>query len=712
MESYQQRGTDDDQRPYPSKAVHHPGSTASQTLSSPNDDPPSALKPTQIEGGKQWPPQGYSKWNIRIRLMVCLLIPTFLETLDYTVVATAQPHIASAFNRLDLQSWVGTSYVLTSTVFLPVFGSIADILGRHWALQISLVIFLIGSAICTGAQSMPMLLAGRGIAGIGASGLLTVVRIVLTDSGSLNEDNFMNSILVVLYAIGYSTGPVIGGALLSTSFRWIFAINLPPSFLSVFLIFFLLRPLLRPAQPSKRLLLTLPTSSTSGPHTAARETPLQKFLRVDWIGTILFIGGGILILLALSLGSSVEAKGFSAPVVIASFVVGFFLIIVFVGWEYLVSKYILAAEDEYHGQPRRFPGFLYKCPKWFRLTDPAIPLEIFKNYDVCATSFAALTGGMVLFSAFYFLAIYFSIVQAKSSTSSGVQLLYFAPGLGVGVIIALRMIAWLKQPKYPAILGSIIIPIAIGLITIALDHNSQGELSGFLALTGVGIGLTFAPLVLQARYCQPAERIAIVVSMNLFFRTAGGTIGLAQLSAVLDSKVKSYIYALASTPGALSPSQMSSLGSIFGSSLNSVETILSLPPEARQIVQDAFRRACRWSFISLLPWCCVSAILCFFLSTIPQETVSRPPGAAAADEKGEKGDPARNGEQGMAIQGTLGDDGRPEGPQQHQPQLDEGSGPEQVKPWRTVPTPRGPITLIIWPLRVAYAYVKASRQRR
>ncbi|KAG8892471.1 hypothetical protein FRC01_014153, partial [Tulasnella sp. 417] len=64
----EQRGTDDDQGPYPSKAVHHPGSTASQTLSTPNDDPPS-LKPAHVEGGKQWPPQGYSKWNIRIRLM-------------------------------------------------------------------------------------------------------------------------------------------------------------------------------------------------------------------------------------------------------------------------------------------------------------------------------------------------------------------------------------------------------------------------------------------------------------------------------------------------------------------------------------------------------------------------------------------------------------------------------------------------------------------
>lgn len=53
---------------------------------------------------------------------------------------------------------------------------------------------------------MPMLLAGRGVAGIGAAGLVSVVRIILSDSGSLNEDNFMNSVLVSLYAVGYTTG--------------------------------------------------------------------------------------------------------------------------------------------------------------------------------------------------------------------------------------------------------------------------------------------------------------------------------------------------------------------------------------------------------------------------------------------------------------------------------------------------------------------------
>lgn len=71
-----------------------------------------------------------------------------------------------------LYSYIGTVYLLTSTVFLPLFASLADIFGRHWTLQIALLLFLAGSAVSTGSHNMPTMLAGRGIAGIGAAGLL------------------------------------------------------------------------------------------------------------------------------------------------------------------------------------------------------------------------------------------------------------------------------------------------------------------------------------------------------------------------------------------------------------------------------------------------------------------------------------------------------------------------------------------------------------
>ncbi|KAG8948255.1 hypothetical protein FRC04_009893 [Tulasnella sp. 424] len=605
--------------------------------------PPSEVEPQAADSAlqneltkqeqKKWLPAGYGRWNIRIRMMLCLVIPTYLDTLDYTVVATAQPHIASDFNRLELQSWIGTSFLLTSTVFLPIFGSIADILGRHWALQVAVWTFLVGSAVCTGAQSMISLLAGRGIAGIGAAGLVSVIRIILTDSGSLNEDNIMNAVLIVFYTIGFSTGPVVGGALLTKSFRWIFGINLPPGVVSSVLIFFLLRPILRPGQPSERLRhlnmnTRLPSQNTG--ELDPTETRTQKLLRADWVGTILFIAGGILILLALSMGSSVQKHGYNTPITIASFTIGFTLIIIFVGWEYLVSRYMDAAVDETRGQPRRFPGFLYRCPKWFRLTEPAIPLDIFKSYDVVATSFAALTGGMVLFAGFYFLAIYFAIVQGYSAEDSGVQLLWFAPGLGGGTVIALILIRLFKQPKYPSMIGCVLITVGIGLLATALSKNSPIQLKVYLLITGIGLGLSFGPLMIQARYCQPSNRVATVVSMNNFFRTAGGTIGLAQLSAVLDTQVKNHITHLASSSGDLTPEQIASLGS-----LDSVQNILSLDPSVRAIVQDAFRLACRWSFISLIPWCAIAAVMCLFLKTIPKEDLN--PRSAQTEIAGEQG---------------------------------------------------------------------------
>ena len=65
-------------------------------------------------------------------------------------------------------------YLLTSTVFLPLFASLADIWGRHWSLQLSLLLFMVGSAISTGSQDMITMLVGRGVAGIGAGGMMAV----------------------------------------------------------------------------------------------------------------------------------------------------------------------------------------------------------------------------------------------------------------------------------------------------------------------------------------------------------------------------------------------------------------------------------------------------------------------------------------------------------------------------------------------------------
>ena len=81
-------------------------------------------------------------------------------------------------------SYIGTVYLLTSTVFLPPFASIADIFGRYAALQLGLVLFMVGSAISTGSENMATMLAGRGVAGMGAAGLLAVTHAYLLRSSA------------------------------------------------------------------------------------------------------------------------------------------------------------------------------------------------------------------------------------------------------------------------------------------------------------------------------------------------------------------------------------------------------------------------------------------------------------------------------------------------------------------------------------------------
>lgn len=77
--------------------------------------------------------------------------------------------IASSFDQLNGQSWIANAYLLTNTAFLPVYGQAADIFGRHIVIQSAVFVFLVGSALCAGAQTWGMILAGRGIAGIGGA---------------------------------------------------------------------------------------------------------------------------------------------------------------------------------------------------------------------------------------------------------------------------------------------------------------------------------------------------------------------------------------------------------------------------------------------------------------------------------------------------------------------------------------------------------------
>src|SRR3954454_2783087 len=110
-----------------------------------------------------------------------LLMAMLLAMLDNVIVGTAMPRIVGDLGGVDHLSWVVTAYVLGTTVSTPLWGKLGDLYGRKNVFLISIVLFLVGSALCGFAQSMPELIGFRAFQGLGSGGLIVGAMSVLGD---------------------------------------------------------------------------------------------------------------------------------------------------------------------------------------------------------------------------------------------------------------------------------------------------------------------------------------------------------------------------------------------------------------------------------------------------------------------------------------------------------------------------------------------------
>src|SRR3954463_5688249 len=157
-----------------------------------------------------------------------LMVTLLLAALDQTIVSTALPRIVSDLGGLTQYSWVFTAYLLATTVTVPLYGKLGDVYGRRPLFLISIVIFLIGSALCGLAQGMTELVIFRAIQGIGAGGLFPLSLAVIGNIVPPRDRGRWQGLIGAVFAAASIIGPAIGGFIVdNASWRWVFLVNLP-----------------------------------------------------------------------------------------------------------------------------------------------------------------------------------------------------------------------------------------------------------------------------------------------------------------------------------------------------------------------------------------------------------------------------------------------------------------------------------------------------
>jgi EmrB/QacA subfamily drug resistance transporter len=438
----------------------------------------------------------------RIEILIAVLLGIFLAALDQTIVGTALPRIVTDLKGNDVYTWAFTSYLLTATVSGPIYGKLSDIFGRRPLFMFGVSVFLIGSILCGLSQNMAMFIAFRGLQGLGAGALFPIALAIIGDIFAPSERGRYQGFFGAVFGVSTLVGPAIGGIITDTvGWHWVFYVNVPIGAVVLYVIW-----------------RVLPTH---------HEQDADR--HIDYLGAVFLAAALVPILIGFT---NKQSGDWTDPAVGGLILAGLVLAAVFVFVE-------------------------------SRAREPIVPLTLFRLRSFTASVVAFFLAIMGFFAAVVFLPRWFQFVQHSSATESGYQILPLLLGLIVSAISTGQIIAALRRYKALIVVALVIEAVGLFLLTNIRPDTPTPVLWFWMAVTGIGVGPSFAAFTLVVQNAVPPRMLGSATSSVTLFQQVGGTIGLAITGTVLGSKLLEEMPKQMSAAGV--PAQISSQ---FGSSGN------------------------------------------------------------------------------------------------------------------------------------------------
>lgn len=405
-------------------------------------------------------------------VLFALMMAVFLSALDQTIVAVSMPAISAQFNDFDLLAWVISAYMVALTVAVPIYGKLGDLYGRRKLMLFGLGLFTLASLFCGVAQSMEQLVLARVLQGIGAGGMVSVSQAIIGDLVPPRERGRYQGYFSSMYAVASVAGPVLGGFMTEyLSWRWVFLINLPLGLLAWWI--------------AKRTLLGLPV-------------PQRKPI-IDYLGTVLMIIG--LTALLLGITEIGQGRGWRDQQVMILLAVALLTLALFVLYER-------------------------------RTTEPLLPMHLFANRNavlcwctIFFTSFQAI-------SLIVLIPLRFQTVTGGGADSAALHLLPLAMGMPMGAFFAGRRTSLTGRYKPMILTGALLMPFAI-LGMAFTPPQSVVVTSLFMILTGIASGMQFPTSLVGTQNSVAVHDMGVATSTTNLFRSLGGAVGVAVMSALL-----------------------------------------------------------------------------------------------------------------------------------------------------------------------------------